>query len=444
MNNLDNLAGNMSNLTIQGKGNETLISLDEYVNNILPSHLKKIFSDNLRENYQIPREFFESAELSGINNKIDQEIQKYSHLLKGLSNNGQTSFGSYLSNSNSFSGWSFIEGFIIGQFSVIIVLIFFIKFFVFSDGSSSNSSNPKPSLNSRSDRTSFSYKSNSMLSSNFFSSIMKRGGKTHYETDIDSGNTNRLNTILEKVYYDVDTHPSESLDWFNVLIAQTIQQFREEAWQRDNIVHSLNDFLHSKSSEMPSYLDDIKITELDIGDDFPIFSNCKIQYSPNSNKKKLEAKIYIDLNDRLAFGIETKLLVNYPKPRTAVLPVNLTVAIVRFQACLTVSLTNAEDFVPTTKETASSQDDDGYFLMFSFGPEYKMDFDIESLIGARSKLQNIPKISSVIEYHIKKWFVERCVEPRFQCIRLPSMWPRSKNTREEKVDTDDVPLSKAE
>ena len=32
----------------------------------------------------------------------------------------------------------------------------------------------------------------------------------------------QLNSILEKTYYNVETHPSESLDWFNVLIAQTI------------------------------------------------------------------------------------------------------------------------------------------------------------------------------------------------------------------------------
>lgn len=107
----------------------------------------------------------------------------------------------------------------------------------------------------------------------------------------------------------------------------------------------------------------------------------------------------------------------------------------RFQACLTVSLTNAEEFASTSNGSSSEngmEGNSGYFLMFSFSPEYRMEFEIKSLIGSRSKLENIPKIGSVIEYQIKKWFVERCVEPRFQFVRLPSMWPRSKNTREEK------------
>ncbi|ODQ57277.1 hypothetical protein WICANDRAFT_97963, partial [Wickerhamomyces anomalus NRRL Y-366-8] len=81
-----------------------------------------------------------------------------------------------------------------------------------------------------------------------------------------------INSILEKTYYNVETHSPESLDWFNVLVAQTINQFRQEALASDNIVNSLNSFL--QNAELPDYLDRIKITELDIGDDYPIFSNC--------------------------------------------------------------------------------------------------------------------------------------------------------------------------
>lgn len=112
---------------------------------------------------------------------------------------------------------------------------------------------------------------------------MKRGGKDEIDgpDDIEAEQSRQIDAILEKTYYNVETHPSESLDWFNVLIAQTIQQFREEAWQKDNIVNSLNSFIERKAHELPSYVDGIKITELDIGDDFPIFSNCRIRYAPS-------------------------------------------------------------------------------------------------------------------------------------------------------------------
>ncbi len=50
-------------------------------------------------------------------------------------------------------------------------------------------------------------------------------------------------------------------------------------------------------------------------------------------------------------------------------------------------------------------------------------------MGSRSRLQDVPKIAQIIEARLHAWFDERCVEPRFQQIVLPSLWPRKKNTR---------------
>jgi maintenance of morphology protein 1 len=50
-------------------------------------------------------------------------------------------------------------------------------------------------------------------------------------------------------------------------------------------------------------------------------------------------------------------------------------------------------------------------------------------MGSRSRLQDVPKIAQLVESRLHRWFDERCVEPRFQEIALPSMWPRKKNTR---------------
>lgn len=428
-------------------GNGTSISIDEFLNRVLPLHLEALFQDS---NPQRPISSVEDLEKILESKKINQNL---------VNNNALVSNGLFLeilrqqeknfpqlitatSNSQgSFSSWSFAQGLIVGQVSVVLVLIFFIKFFIFSDSSTKANPNPAKNSSSTSSSVGLSSESRSFISPHFFMSIMNRKGNEQAESNDDENESSRqIDDILEKTYYNVDTHPAESLDWFNVLIGQTIQQLREEAWKKDNIVYSMNTFIERKAQELPSYLGSIKITELDIGHDFPIFSNCRIQYSPNSNRKKLEAKIDIDLNDRLAVGIETSLLLNYPKPLTASLPINVTVSIIRFQACLTVSLTKAEEFVPTSPESVDDDDDDdddGYFLMFSFAPEYRMEFETQSLIGARSKLENIPKIGSLVEYQIKKWFVERCVEPRFQFIKLPSVWPRSKNTREGKAEMDE-------
>ncbi|AAS50200.1 AAL166Cp [Eremothecium gossypii ATCC 10895] len=406
---------------------EQMISLEEYVREMLPMHLQKLLMERIIE-----------AEQTGA-----------AHTSVFAAPTGVAAqypaMGPPMLPGQTFSSRSFAEGLVVGQLSVIVVLIFFIKFFIFSDGPAKTGGGGGSSAESRS--SGFTGSPLTSTTSRLLSTLIKRGGKegTEFAEDSENERTRQINAILEKTYYDVETHSPESLDWFNVLIAQTIQKFREEALQKDNIVHSLNDFISRKSSQLPNYLDAVKITELDIGDDFPIFSNCRIKYSPPLNKKRLEAKIDIDLSDRLTLGIETRLLMNYPKYLTASLPVKLTVSMLRFQACLTVSLTTAEEFVPTMAATTDTDagDSEGHYLVFSFSPDYRMEFDIKSLIGARSKLENIPKISSLVEYQIKKWFMDRCVEPRFQFVKLPSMWPRSKNTREEKSDMQEEDPSRA-
>ena len=328
--------------------------------------------------------------------------------------------------------WVFLQGFVLGQVTVFLVFIFFIKFFIFSDAKT-----PDPKSHSDSILTKLTNST----------SIIKLGGKERLITETPEEEIDmqkQLYMLLEKTHYNVDTHKPESLDWFNVLIAQAIQQLRLEALLKDNIVHSLNDFIDRKSKDVPDFIRYIKVKELDIGDNFPIFSNCKIQYSPNSSNKRLEATIDINLNDRLAFGVETQLALNFPKPLSGSLPIELTVSLVKFKASLTVSLTTREEFANLHDGLNHLKDDiGGYYLMFSFSPEYTMDFEIESLIGSTTKLENIPKISDIIQYQIKKWFVERCVNPRFQFTRLPNVWPRTKNTGETKnSETEQILLSK--
>jgi maintenance of morphology protein 1 len=68
-------------------------------------------------------------------------------------------------------------------------------------------------------------------------------------------------------------------------------------------------------------------------------------------------------------------------------------------------------------------------LEFSFLPDYDLELSTRSLVGSRSRLQDVPKIAQLVEARLHAWFDERCVEPCVQQIVLPSFWPRKKNTR---------------
>ena len=242
-----------------------------------------------------------------------------------------------------------------------------------------------------------------------------------------------IGSILNKTYYKVDSHQPESLDWFNVLVAQAIAQLRSDAQHDDAILASLTKAMNGTSR--PDFVDEIRVTELTLGEDFPIFSNCRIipvdenglDFGPGKafdanmatrDGTRLQARMDVDLSDMITLAVETQLLLNYPKKLSAVLPVALAVSVVRFSGTLSIS------FIPS-----NSSENTPTKMVFTFLDDYRLDLSVRSLLGSRSRLQDVPKIAQLVESRLHQWFDDRCVEPRFQEIALPSMWPRKKNTR---------------
>jgi maintenance of mitochondrial morphology protein 1 len=126
----------------------------------------------------------------------------------------------------------------------------------------------------------------------------------------------------------------------------------------------------------------------------------------------------VDLTDIITLGIETTIRLNYPKPSFAVLPVSLSVSLVNFSASLSISFVPRSPLPPTSTESPTTT-----ALTFTFAPDYSFDLSVRSLVGARSRLQDIPKIAQLVESRVRLWFVERCVQPRYQQVVLPNFWP---------------------
>ncbi|KAF7558635.1 hypothetical protein G7046_g5512 [Stylonectria norvegica] len=325
---------------------------------------------------------------------------------------------------------SFTQGLIVGQLSVVLVLAAFIKFFIFGDPESPDVT---ATLRATERRTRTLAHKRSLLS------LRETGSREGQTLNRKKSSVLRnppaltIPSILTKTLYDVDCHQPESLDWFNVLIAQTIAQFRSDAQHDDAILSSLTKALNGNSR--PDFVDEIRVTELSLGEDFPIFSNCRVipvdedglslgngkNFDPITAARdgtRLQARMDVDLGDQLTLAVETKLLLNYPKKLTAVLPVALAVSVVRFSGTLSIS------FIPSNPSQSTPT-----MMAFNFLDDYRLDFSIRSLLGSRSRLQDVPKIAQLVESRLHRWFDERAVEPRFQEIALPSLWPRKKNTR---------------
>lgn len=339
---------------------------------------------------------------------------------------------------------SFTQGFLLGQLSVVILIGCFIKFFIFGEPPSPETTASARAL-ARRDRS----RSVSLTSSS--STPHKLNGKRSASHVLRPPPRLTTATILSKTYYNVDSHQPESLDWFNVLIAQTIAQFRNDAHDDDAILESLTSVLNGQ--QKPSFLSDIKVTEISLGEEFPILSNCRVHPVDDDDGDtngpegpRLQARMDVDLSDFITLGVETKMVLNYPNPLTAVLPVALAVSVERFSGTLSVS------FLPSHPTPASHPSGNGAppqrqrqqqqppppsssstttptSLAFSFLPDYHLDLSVRSLVGSRSRLQDIPKIAQLVDSRLHAWIDERCVEPRVQQVVLPSLWPRKKNTR---------------
>lgn len=378
---------------------------------------------------------------------------------------------------------SFTQGFLLGQLSVVLLIGAFIKFFIFGEAPAP----PSRGLASRTTthRRSYSINQGDREGNNSGSprSLREKPSTSNVLRPVPSSATN-TRSILRKTYYNAiptqlshtkqgrhriqhSTHQPESLDWFNVLIAQTVAQYRQTAYLlKDSPSSSILDSLSAAINDpqkKPSFIDTIKVTDISLGEEFPIFSNCRVIAvdDANSDGGRLQALMDVDLSDdNLSLAIETSLILNYPKPRSAVLPVALSVSVVRFSGTLCISLIPASAAAPSQPSatpstpdvtmgmrslfqqlsaelngagasSSATQEKKGVpktNLAFSFLPDYRLDLSVRSLIGSRSRLQDVPKVAQLVEARIQAWFEERVVEPRVQVVGLPDFWPRMGRT----------------
>ena len=373
---------------------------------------------------------------------------------------------------------TFTQGFLLGQLSVIIFLGCFIKYFIFGEAptppsrSSRHNGTRTPSSSSP-DRTTGANKHLRTTSLHGIPSSKSPAQAQSLRNKASASNVLRpmptnatdIASILRRTYYtmpnrgggnsskthDATSHQPESLDWFNVLLAQTIAQYRQTAYNlRDGtggtptILASLENAINDPGKR-PSYIDKIRITEISMGEEFPIFSNVRVMAledeggSASATGGRLQALMDVDLSDdNLTLAIETALILNYPKPFSAVLPVALAVSVVRFSGTLSISFVPAtEDDTSETHQSTSGKPKTN--LAFSFLPDYRLDLSVRSLIGSRTRLQDVPKIAQLVEARAQAWFEERVVEPRVQVVPLPGLWPRMGKTRVREGQEDDRP-----
>ena len=137
------------------------------------------------------------------------------------------------------SGLTFTQGLLLGQLSVVLLIGAFIKFFIFGEAPPPRSSRGSTAKHSSKHVRVPSLHSVASSQSSPGQSLRKKTSASNVLRPVPTNATDTP-SILRKTYYQTtdrsqgrggsSNHQPESLDWFNVLIAQTIAQYRQTAY----------------------------------------------------------------------------------------------------------------------------------------------------------------------------------------------------------------------
>ncbi|KAI9632331.1 uncharacterized protein MKK02DRAFT_40635 [Dioszegia hungarica] len=278
------------------------------------------------------------------------------------------------------SQWTFTQGLILGQASFLLLTLVFIRYVVFSPADRRDGEDWRKRRDERVRK--------SLAASNKLPPPPP-------------------SQILAKTSYDMSTHAAESTGWINVLFAQVMQGYRNDllsAGGEEGARVKVEKWLNPESGAM-SWLDPIKVTSISLGTSYPLFSNARIR--PADGQGHLRAEIDMDYSDAVSLSLSTAVLVNFPRPRFAVLPVSLGVELAAIGGTLSVQI---HDPVEGRQH-----------LHACLLPDFHLNLKTTSLLGSRAKLQDIPKLEQLLLSRIRSLIQDRIVHPKTFSFSLPQI-----------------------
>lgn len=142
-------------------------------------------------------------------------------------------------------------------------------------------------------------------------------------------------------------------------------------------------------------------------------------------------EVDLDYTDHVSLDISTCVVVNFPRPRFAVLPIRLGLTLERFSGTLTLEL-------PSPLSTTSSTIGHTHpTLNLSLHPDFTLDLSTTSLLGSRAKLQDVPKVEQLILARIRGWIQDRVVWPGRVQVALPGLSKPTGRAGETSTDGDE-------
>ncbi|KAJ2786203.1 ERMES complex subunit mmm1 [Coemansia javaensis] len=295
---------------------------------------------------------------------------------------------------------TFMQGFILGQVSMLVLLVVAIKYLLFEEplgGRAAGEDSPLAESADAGARRGMAVQEGGLGLSKF--TIFSRKQKDPPPADQAEELARMHKEIMSRTGYDLVGHESESCDWLTVFLAQVIAKFRADAERHDRLVRVISEALNSELR--PSAIDNIRITQFSLGSDFLRIAAARI--APSAGPLMMRAELDLALHDEVTLGFNTRVLVNWPRQAVAALPVSMVVSLVKFAGTLAVT------FDCAAPEPA---------MLVSILPDYVLEFDVQTLIGSKAKVQNLPMLTSIISRKLQAAFAKELVMPNEKRIGI--------------------------
>ncbi|RKO91483.1 hypothetical protein BDK51DRAFT_7267, partial [Blyttiomyces helicus] len=244
--------------------------------------------------------------------------------------------------------------------------------------------------------------------------------------------------VISRTSYNPLLRAPEPCDWLTVFVAQAFTTYRGDEGFVTRVSAILDNALNG--GKKPGFMGPISVTELSFGEEFPILRDACMRISPdNGNMVRVtsggchivpgrgllessctpipsprhkRAEIAFDFSDQIMVGVETQVLVNWPKPYMAALPVSLTVSVVKFSGTLALEFTrDPHDSRPRPP------------LLLSILTPYEMNLEVRSLLGHRTRVKDLPKLATMVSTRLRQAFADQFVYPRAWRVHLPMTGP---------------------
>ncbi|BGP21226.1 mitochondrial outer membrane protein Mmm1 [Rhodotorula toruloides] len=335
--------------------------------------------------------------------------------------------------------FTFTQGILLGQASMILLAVLFLKHVVFED--------PNAAKKERERRKRAAGLTGGASETDGETSGLEDGARRKRDRK-GKGKASPLTgdppptpapsaaSLLASLSYDLSSHAPESLDWLNILLAQLISSYRSLAANHPGggARHLVEESLNRRSrfgaaegdddggSRGMIGLDYIEVDEVELGEGFPALTDARVRPS-GMGGESVRVELDLEYSDTVVLAVSTRVVMNFPRPRFAVLPVSLSVTLERFSGIVTVELpplsTPTPSLVPPTTETPPRHAHPTVHL--SLHPDFDLVLSTSSLLGSRAKLQDVPKVEQLLKARIRAAIQDKVVWPGRIEIALPGL-----------------------